>query len=118
MKSASITLECPAILTWQLTRGEEGDDLRNDEGEYPRSQQDTTPRCPSNNRMLLQVLRVLESSEEDESSRDGGVQAANEDDGWYHERIGDLRELSWKTLECRAKGILFCKALQVYQMPV
>lgn len=67
--------------------------------------------------MLLQMLRVLESSEEDESSRDGGVQAANEDDGWYHERIRDLRELSWKTLESRAKDVPFCKAPQVYRMP-
>ena len=53
-----------------LTRVEERNNLRNDEGKNPCHKQDTSPRSPADDSVAAQMLGVLEHTEEDESSGD------------------------------------------------
>lgn len=73
-----------------LTRVEEGDDLRNEEGENPSDQEDTTPRSPAFDSVAAHVLGAAVNSEENESRSHGSVEASQEDDGRNHERESSL----------------------------
>lgn len=59
--------------------------MGNEESGNPGGEQDTSPRGPADNGVVIEMARVVEEAEEEEAARDGGVEAAEEDEGGNHE---------------------------------
>ncbi|KAG9796119.1 hypothetical protein KCU88_g5, partial [Aureobasidium melanogenum] len=93
--------------------GEEGDDLGDDEGDRPCHGQNSGPGNPANHSVRGLVNSTLKQSEEDKSSRDRGIQDAEEDQGRHHEREGHLLVNVVAERSKRRCSVVLCSSVAV-----